>query len=118
MEEDFLGRLSGVDCSLRLGLPGGAATTTTTTTGSATYKYCTQQPSSSQPQPMSPEFCTMCGTTKTPLWRSGPDGPKSLCNACGIRYRKEQRRLALSLGIPSTTITPTTMIPPPTTIHR
>lgn len=78
MEEDFLGRLSGVDCSLRLGLPGGAATTTTTTTttGSATYKYCTQQPSSSQPQPMSPEFCTMCGTTKTPLWRSGPDGPK------------------------------------------
>lgn len=29
--------------------------------------------------------CSDCNTTKTPLWRSGPCGPKSLCNACGIR---------------------------------
>ncbi|XP_020594640.1 GATA transcription factor 15-like [Phalaenopsis equestris] len=35
--------------------------------------------------------CTDCGTTKTPLWRGGPSGPKSLCNACGIRYRKKRR---------------------------
>ncbi|KAL3814647.1 hypothetical protein ACJIZ3_015915 [Penstemon smallii] len=33
--------------------------------------------------------CSYCKTTKTPLWRSGPSGPKSLCNACGIRYRKK-----------------------------
>lgn len=32
--------------------------------------------------------CIDCRTTKTPLWRGGPAGPKSLCNACGIRYRK------------------------------
>ncbi|EFJ20692.1 hypothetical protein SELMODRAFT_451362 [Selaginella moellendorffii] len=32
--------------------------------------------------------CTQCGATKTPLWRNGPCGPKSLCNACGIRYKK------------------------------
>eukprot|EP00250_Pteridium_aquilinum_P005138 c15278_g1_i1 orf=677-2137(+) len=32
--------------------------------------------------------CTFCGTTKTPMWRSGPQGPKSLCNACGIRFKK------------------------------
>lgn len=32
--------------------------------------------------------CTLCGTTKTPMWRSGPQGPKSLCNACGIRFKK------------------------------
>ncbi|KAI9081081.1 hypothetical protein K1719_037061 [Acacia pycnantha] len=34
--------------------------------------------------------CTDCRTTKTPLWRGGPSGPKTLCNACGIRYRKKR----------------------------
>ncbi|KAL6894398.1 hypothetical protein ACP4OV_008496 [Aristida adscensionis] len=38
-----------------------------------------------------PKACTECGTTKTPLWRGGPCGPMSLCNACGIRYRKKRR---------------------------
>ncbi|XP_062179205.1 GATA transcription factor 15-like [Phragmites australis] len=38
--------------------------------------------------------CANCGTTSTPLWRNGPRGPKSLCNACGIRYKKEERRAA------------------------
>ncbi|GFY94917.1 GATA transcription factor 16 [Actinidia rufa] len=36
------------------------------------------------------KYCADCKTTKTPLWRSGPGGPKSLCNACGIRYRKKR----------------------------
>ncbi|CAE6230406.1 unnamed protein product [Arabidopsis arenosa] len=35
--------------------------------------------------------CADCGTSKTPLWRGGPTGPKSLCNACGIRNRKKRR---------------------------
>lgn len=39
-----------------------------------------------------PKACTDCNTTKTPLWRGGPTGPKSLCNACGIRYRKRRRQ--------------------------
>ncbi|KAJ7520863.1 hypothetical protein O6H91_19G026600 [Diphasiastrum complanatum] len=38
--------------------------------------------------------CSHCGTSKTPLWRSGPLGPKSLCNACGIRLKKASRRIA------------------------
>ncbi|XP_073047099.1 putative GATA transcription factor 22 [Primulina eburnea] len=37
--------------------------------------------------------CSNCNTTKTPLWRSGPEGPKSLCNACGIRQRKARRAM-------------------------
>eukprot|EP00262_Sarcandra_glabra_P004119 TRINITY_DN15109_c0_g6_i2.p1 TRINITY_DN15109_c0_g6~~TRINITY_DN15109_c0_g6_i2.p1 ORF type:complete len:139 (-),score=28.50 TRINITY_DN15109_c0_g6_i2:274-690(-) len=37
--------------------------------------------------------CADCQTTKTPLWRGGPAGPKSLCNACGIRERKRRRAL-------------------------
>ncbi|KAJ9153390.1 hypothetical protein P3X46_026834 [Hevea brasiliensis] len=30
-----------------------------------------------------------CNTNNTPMWRKGPLGPKTLCNACGIKYRKE-----------------------------
>ncbi|XP_042466717.1 GATA transcription factor 16-like [Zingiber officinale] len=37
--------------------------------------------------------CADCGTSETPLWRSGPAGPKSLCNACGIKYRKRKKAL-------------------------
>ncbi|KAM3268351.1 GATA transcription factor 15 [Capsicum chacoense] len=37
--------------------------------------------------------CVDCGTSKTPLWRGGPAGPKSLCNACGIKSRKKRRAL-------------------------
>ncbi|WCJ43012.1 GATA transcription factor 15 [Euphorbia peplus] len=40
--------------------------------------------------------CSDCKTTKTPLWRVGPAGPKSLCNACGIRYRKKRRDILSS----------------------
>ncbi|KAL2547911.1 putative GATA transcription factor 22 [Forsythia ovata] len=40
--------------------------------------------------------CADCNTTKTPLWRSGPKGPKSLCNACGIRQRKARRAMAIA----------------------
>ncbi|CAA7013238.1 unnamed protein product [Microthlaspi erraticum] len=33
-----------------------------------------------------------CNAVSTPMWRRGPLGPKSLCNACGIKYRKEEDR--------------------------
>jgi hypothetical protein len=32
--------------------------------------------------------CSKCGANKTPQWRMGPTGAKTLCNACGVRYRK------------------------------
>ncbi|CAN1185600.1 Putative GATA transcription factor 22 [Linum perenne] len=44
--------------------------------------------------PTAVRVCSDCNTTKTPLWRSGPQGPKSLCNACGIRQRKARRAMA------------------------
>ncbi|KAK7321595.1 hypothetical protein VNO77_32398 [Canavalia gladiata] len=37
--------------------------------------------------------CSDCNTSTTPLWRSGPKGPKTLCNACGIRQRKARRAM-------------------------
>ena len=30
--------------------------------------------------------CTDCGTLDSPEWRKGPNGPKTLCNACGCTY--------------------------------
>ncbi|XP_047342548.1 GATA transcription factor 8-like [Impatiens glandulifera] len=31
--------------------------------------------------------CMHCQITKTPQWRMGPMGPKTLCNACGVRFK-------------------------------
>ncbi|XP_004233547.1 GATA transcription factor 5 [Solanum lycopersicum] len=31
--------------------------------------------------------CSHCGVQKTPLWRTGPLGEKTLCNACGVRFK-------------------------------
>ncbi|GJN20783.1 hypothetical protein PR202_gb08202 [Eleusine coracana subsp. coracana] len=31
--------------------------------------------------------CLHCGAERTPQWREGPEGPGTLCNACGVRYR-------------------------------
>ncbi|XP_054810233.1 GATA transcription factor 5-like [Prosopis cineraria] len=31
--------------------------------------------------------CSHCGVQKTPQWRTGPLGAKTLCNACGVRYK-------------------------------
>ncbi|KAJ4966463.1 hypothetical protein NE237_018312 [Protea cynaroides] len=31
--------------------------------------------------------CSHCQVEKTPQWRAGPMGPKTLCNACGVRYK-------------------------------
>ncbi|KAE8699968.1 GATA transcription factor 5 [Hibiscus syriacus] len=31
--------------------------------------------------------CSHCGVTKTPQWRAGPMGAKTLCNACGVRFK-------------------------------
>ena len=30
--------------------------------------------------------CTDCGTLDSPEWRKGPNGPKTLCNACGRKF--------------------------------
>jgi PAS domain S-box-containing protein len=34
--------------------------------------------------------CTDCGTLDSPEWRKGPNGPKTLCNACGCKCIKER----------------------------
>ncbi|KAN0061821.1 white collar 2 type of transcription factor [Thecaphora frezii] len=36
--------------------------------------------------------CTDCGRVDSPEWRKGPLGPKTLCNACGLRWAKKIKR--------------------------
>ncbi|KAG5565458.1 hypothetical protein RHGRI_001372 [Rhododendron griersonianum] len=42
---------------------------------------------SPSPSENSARRCTHCASEKTPQWRAGPLGPKTLCNACGVRYK-------------------------------
>ncbi|KAF7728566.1 Histone-Lysine N-Methyltransferase ash1l [Apophysomyces ossiformis] len=35
--------------------------------------------------------CSLCNATSTSLWRKGPAGPRTLCNACGLRWAKWQQ---------------------------
>ncbi|KAM6485455.1 hypothetical protein HDV62DRAFT_388204 [Trichoderma sp. SZMC 28011] len=43
--------------------------------------------------------CTDCGTLDSPEWRKGPNGPKTLCNACGLRWAKKEKKRN-SVGTP------------------
>ncbi|WOK91442.1 hypothetical protein Cni_G00133 [Canna indica] len=50
--------------------------------------------------------CFHCQTDKTPQWRTGPMGPKTLCNACGVRFKSgrlvpEYRPAASPTFVPS-----------------
>mmetsp|Transcript_13325 Transcript_13325/g.18359 ORF Transcript_13325/g.18359 Transcript_13325/m.18359 type:complete len:358 (+) Transcript_13325:216-1289(+) len=46
-------------------------------------------------QMVEPErVCTQCGSTDTPLWRRGPHGPKTMCNRCGIRWKRKEDKKA------------------------
>ncbi|KUJ24580.1 cutinase gene palindrome-binding protein [Mollisia scopiformis] len=45
--------------------------------------------------------CTDCGTLDSPEWRKGPSGPKTLCNACGLRWAKKEKKRPGPLPPPS-----------------
>ncbi|KAL0924706.1 hypothetical protein M5K25_005558 [Dendrobium thyrsiflorum] len=38
-------------------------------------------------QQLQPRRCSHCLSHRTPQWRAGPLGPKTLCNACGVRFK-------------------------------
>ncbi|PWZ01774.1 hypothetical protein BCV70DRAFT_51038 [Testicularia cyperi] len=47
-----------------------------------------------------PGSCQACGTSETPEWRRGPDGARTLCNACGLHYAKLVRKRQQQEGGP------------------
>ena len=38
------------------------------------------------------------GTLDSPEWRKGPSGPKTLCNACGLRWAKKEKKIKPGSG--------------------
>ncbi|KAI3565877.1 hypothetical protein IWW34DRAFT_796927 [Fusarium oxysporum f. sp. albedinis] len=42
-----------------------------------------------------PARCHSCSRIDTPEWRRGPDGARTLCNACGLHYAKLERKRQL-----------------------
>lgn len=42
-----------------------------------------------------PSRCFSCNRTDTTEWRRGPDGARTLCNACGLHYAKVERKRQL-----------------------
>ncbi|KAI0342646.1 hypothetical protein BDW22DRAFT_1330265 [Trametopsis cervina] len=45
-----------------------------------------------------PGKCHSCNIRETPEWRRGPDGARTLCNACGLHYAKLMRKRDKTLG--------------------
>ncbi|CAN4111811.1 unnamed protein product [Withania somnifera] len=62
-------------------------TTTTTTKNKESSVHTRRERSLSMVDEVVPRRCTHCASEKTPQWRTGPLGPKTLCNACGVRYK-------------------------------
>ncbi|XP_019154709.1 PREDICTED: GATA transcription factor 19-like [Ipomoea nil] len=92
---------SSVDCTLSLGTPSTRLTSANERPPSESRRSLSSSSHKSGrggggggggADPLVTRRCANCDTTSTPLWRNGPRGPKSLCNACGIRFKKEERR--------------------------
>lgn len=41
-----------------------------------------------RPNKVKPQGCEWCKVNSSPVWRGGPSGKGSLCNACGLQYMK------------------------------
>ncbi|GES79824.1 white collar-2 [Rhizophagus clarus] len=86
--------------------PAPQLSTTTTTSPSKPRKK-------KKPKVEEEEYvCTDCGTVESPEWRKGPQGPKTLCNACGLRWAKKAKRQASGGGNGGSSTQP----PPPPSI--
>ncbi|KAJ2390668.1 hypothetical protein H4S02_001727, partial [Coemansia sp. RSA 2611] len=48
-----------------------------------------------------PNTCRSCGISETPEWRRGPDGARTLCNACGLHYAKLNKKRATETALPA-----------------
>ncbi|GER54655.1 GATA transcription factor [Striga asiatica] len=119
---------ASVDCTLSLGTPSTRvynhnhndtkrSTCTRNTMPSSAFgwnilpskhTHAHAPPKPHRHDPLLARRCANCDTTSTPLWRNGPRGPKSLCNACGIRFKKEERRATAAAAHGETTWPQTT----------
>ncbi|KAG0224623.1 hypothetical protein BGW41_005031 [Actinomortierella wolfii] len=60
---------------------------TPTVVPSSSPSVTTAPASASASSAASIKRCVYCGCTTTPMWRRGPAGPSTLCNACGVKWK-------------------------------
>jgi hypothetical protein len=76
--------------------PSPLAVATTAAAAAATAATAPAKKQWHRPDPLlesdEARFCKACGITTTPQWRRGPDGERSLCNACGLHFYKIVQR--------------------------
>lgn len=65
----------------------GPVNNTSWTSSSTPVPYTSSTSASNDTTSENGRRCTHCSSEKTPQWRTGPFGPKTLCNACGVRYK-------------------------------
>ncbi|KAL9097360.1 MAG: hypothetical protein Q9163_006357, partial [Psora crenata] len=53
-----------------------------------------------------PGRCHSCNRAETPEWRRGPDGARTLCNACGLHYAKLTRKMGNKASAGSSNLRP------------
>ncbi|KAF1967878.1 hypothetical protein BU23DRAFT_282727 [Bimuria novae-zelandiae CBS 107.79] len=53
-----------------------------------------------------PGRCHSCNRAETPEWRRGPDGARTLCNACGLHYAKLTRKMGGNKAMASSNLRP------------
>lgn len=53
-----------------------------------------------------PGRCHSCNRAETPEWRRGPDGARTLCNACGLHYAKLTRKMGGKQAMASSNLRP------------
>ncbi|KAI9723809.1 MAG: hypothetical protein M1828_004059 [Chrysothrix sp. TS-e1954] len=58
-----------------------------------------------------PGRCHSCNRAETPEWRRGPDGARTLCNACGLHYAKLTRKAASKTSLTSSSLRPKSLEP-------
>ncbi|KAJ4305831.1 hypothetical protein N0V90_001363 [Kalmusia sp. IMI 367209] len=56
-----------------------------------------------------PGRCHSCNRAETPEWRRGPDGARTLCNACGLHYAKLTRKMGGKQAMSSSNLRPKTL---------
>ncbi|KAG8526711.1 uncharacterized protein KY384_008140 [Bacidia gigantensis] len=65
-----------------------------------------------------PGRCHSCNRAETPEWRRGPDGARTLCNACGLHYAKLTRKMGNKAAAGSSNLRPKESSPPHQTYGR
>lgn len=51
-------------------------------------------------------MCELCSSKETPCWRRGPNGPGTLCNACGIKWKNKLKKEENGNNLTSSNSTP------------